>query len=126
MADKSNEVDIKIKADGNTAIVTISKVKDSVRSIASTALNVSRSIGQALSVFSRLNWIVSSLQLVVEGVKKLREWMNRAATAARELADRVRGYGSSRSAAEIYADCRAFVISKIPQFGEMQSVLTEG
>lgn len=99
MADKSNEVDIKIKADGNTAIVTISKVKDSVRSIASTALNVSRSIGQALSVFSRLNWIVSSLQLVVEGVKKLREWMNRAATAARELADQLERDSIATSAA---------------------------
>jgi len=99
MADKSNEVDIKIKADGNTAIVTISKVKDSVRSIASTALNVSRSIGQALSVFSRLNWIVSSLQLVVEGVKKLREWMDRATTAARELADQLERDSIATSAA---------------------------
>ena len=89
MADKPNEVDIKIKAEGNNAIVTISRVKDSIKSISQTALNVSRSIGRALSVFSRLNWIVSSIQLVVEGIKKLHEWMNRAATAARELHDRL-------------------------------------
>ena len=49
-----------------------------------------------------------------------------SADEARALADRVRGYGSSRSAAEIYADCRDFVISKVPQFGEMQSFFTAG
>ena len=49
-----------------------------------------------------------------------------SADEARELADRVRGYGSSRSAAEIYADCRAFVISKVPQLGELQSFFTAG
>ena len=49
-----------------------------------------------------------------------------SADEARDLADRVRGYGSSRSAAEIYADCRDFVISKVPQFGEMQSFFTAG
>ena len=49
-----------------------------------------------------------------------------SADEARDLAERVRGYGSSRSAAEIYADCRALVVSKVPQLGEMQSFLTAG
>ena len=49
-----------------------------------------------------------------------------SADEARDLADRVRGYGSSRSAAEIYSDCRAFVISKVPQLGELQSFFTAG
>lgn len=99
MADKPNEVDIKIKAEGNNAIVTISRVKDSIKSISQTALNVSRSIGRALSVFSRLNWIVSSIQLVVEGIKKLREWMDRASTAARELHDRLASESIATAAA---------------------------
>ena len=49
-----------------------------------------------------------------------------SADEAHDLAARVRGYGSSRSAAEIYADCRAFVISKVPQLGELQSFFTAG
>ena len=45
---------------------------------------------------------------------------------ARALAERVRGYGSSRAAAEIYAECRALVLSKVPEFEEMQSFFTAG
>lgn len=45
---------------------------------------------------------------------------------ARALAERVRGYGASRAAAEIYAECRALVLSKVPEFEEMQSFFTAG
>ena len=70
---------------------------------------------------------VTELSMSASYIPEVRKTLQAiSADEARELADRVRGYGSSRSAAEIYADCRAFVISKIPQFGEMQSVLTEG
>ena len=99
MADKSNEVDIKIKADGNNAIVTISRVKDSFKSFASTALDFSRKIGIALSVFSRLNWVFSSVQLVVGWIKSLHEWLNRAATEAKELQDRLANESAATAAA---------------------------
>ena len=45
---------------------------------------------------------------------------------ARALAERVRGYGASRAAAEIYAECRALVLSKVPEFEEMQAFFTAG
>ena len=45
---------------------------------------------------------------------------------ARALAERVRGYGAFRAAAEIYAECRALVLSKVPEFEEMQSFFTAG
>ena len=49
-----------------------------------------------------------------------------SADDARALAERVLGYGSSRTAAEIYAECRALVLSKVPEFEEMQSFFTAG
>jgi phosphotransferase system enzyme I (PtsI) len=70
---------------------------------------------------------VTSLSMSAGYIPALRKTLQ-AVTAdeARALADRVRGYGSSRTAAEIYADCRAFVVSKVPQFGELQSFFTAG
>ena len=49
-----------------------------------------------------------------------------SADDARALAERVLGYGPFRSAAEIYMECRKFVLSKIPEFEEMQSFFTAG
>ena len=49
-----------------------------------------------------------------------------SAEDARELAERVRGFGTSRAAAEIYAECRKFVLSKVPEFEEMQSLFAAG
>ena len=49
-----------------------------------------------------------------------------SAEEAREFASRVLGYGASRAAAEIYAECRAFVLSKVPEFEEMQSLFAAG
>ncbi len=42
----------------------------------------------------------------------------------REMADLARGYCRDRSAADIYAACRAYIISKVPQFEEIQSFFT--
>ena len=49
-----------------------------------------------------------------------------SAEDAQELASRVLGFGSSRSASEIYAACRAFVLSKVPELEEMQSLFAAG
>ena len=49
-----------------------------------------------------------------------------SADDARSLAERVLGYGPSRAAAEIYMECRKFVLSKVPEFEEMQSFFTAG
>ena len=49
-----------------------------------------------------------------------------SASDARELAARVRKAGPSRTAAEIYATCREFVLSKVPGLEEMRSLFTPG
>ena len=86
MADEKNKVEIKITADGDNALVSISRVKDSVKRFRDSVLSAGRAVGRWLSVFSRLNWVMSSLQIVVSWIQSLREWMDRAATSARELA----------------------------------------
>ena len=85
MADSDYKTTIRIEGDEKGATGAISRVISSLGTIGSTALRVSRTIGRALSVFSRLTWIVSSVQLVIEGLKRLRDWMDSAATAAAEL-----------------------------------------
>ena len=80
---------IKIEGDEKGATGAISRVAGALGTIGATALRVSRTIGRALAVFSRLSWIVQSVQLVIDGFKKLHDWLNRAEIAARKLADRL-------------------------------------
>lgn len=85
MADEKNKVEIKITADDG-ATVKISRVKDSVKRFSDGVLSATRYVGRWISAFSRINWIVASFQTVIGLIQGLREWMDRAATSARELA----------------------------------------
>ena len=85
MAEEKNKVEIKITADDG-ATVKISRVKESVKNFRDGVLSATRSVGKWILAFSRINWIVSSVQTVVALFRGIHEWMNRAATAARELA----------------------------------------
>ena len=49
-----------------------------------------------------------------------------SAEDAKELASRVLGYGPFRAASEVYAACRAFVLAKVPELEEMQSLFAAG
>lgn len=78
MADNSNEVKIKVNADGSNAVSTISRVVSSLRSIRTSVMSVMRALGT-------VTWAVQAVQMAIEGFRKLHEWLNRAATAAAEL-----------------------------------------
>ena len=77
MADNSNEVKIKVNADGSNAVSTISRVVSSLRSIRTSVMSVMRALGT-------VTWAVQAVQMAIEGFRKLHEWLNRAATAAAE------------------------------------------
>lgn len=99
MADKDYKTTIKIDADGNGAVVTISRVKNALKGFGDTVLRAGDTIGRFVSAFAKLNWIVASVQLLVSWMQNLREWMNRAATASRELAERLRDESIATAAA---------------------------
>jgi len=68
---------------------------------------------------------VAELSMSASYIPVLRKIL-RALTGAetRELADLARTLSADRSAAEIYAACRAFIVSKVPQLEEIQSFFT--
>ena len=87
MAGKDYTTKIKIEGDSKGAESAISGAGRALSGFGQSALRISRRIGQALSVFSRLTWIVQSFQLLIDGFKKLNQWIHSSETAARELAD---------------------------------------
>ena len=87
MAEKDYKTKIKIEGDSKGAESAISGAGRALSGFGQSALRISRTIGQALSVFSRLTWIVQSFQLLIDGFKKLNQWIHSSETAARELAD---------------------------------------
>ena len=78
---------IKIEGDSKGAEAAVSRTGGALGNLGKSIQNISRRIGSALSAFSKLTWIVQSVQLVIDGFKKLYEWMGRAERAAREFAD---------------------------------------
>ena len=82
MADDSNKVDIKVNADANNAVSGISRIISGLKTLRTAVTGVMRTLGM-------INWAVQAVQMLYSGYQKLREWMNRAATAARELADQL-------------------------------------
>ena len=78
MADNTHETKITIGGDASGAVGALSKVNG--------ALNgVFKSVGELTKFLSRLNWAINAVTTVIEVFKKFHVWMNRAATAAREL-----------------------------------------
>ena len=68
---------------------------------------------------------VSELSMSASYIPVLRKVLG-ALTAAelRELADRARAACAGCDAAEIYARCRAYLVSKVPRLEEIQSFFT--
>ena len=127
-ADRANERVSYLYQPANPAVIWL--VDRTVRAARDAGIPVSVCGESASDPVLGVLWAglgVTELSMSASYIPEVRKTLQAvSADEARELADRVRGYGSSRSAAEIYADCRAFVISKVPQFGEMQPVFTEG
>ena len=78
MADNVHEIKIVIGGDASGATGALSKVEKAFTGIF-------RSIGQLTRFLSRLNWAISAIQTIVEGYKKLTEWIHRASRAAAEM-----------------------------------------
>ena len=68
---------------------------------------------------------VSSLSMSPSYIPVLRKVV-RALTRdeIREMADRARALCTDRTSAEIYAACREYIVSKVPQLEEIQSFFT--
>ena len=127
-ADRANERVSYLYQPANPAVIHL--VDRTIRAARAAGIPVSVCGESASDPVLGVLWAglgVTSLSMSAGYIPALRKTLQ-AVTAdeARALADRVRGYGSSRTAAEIYADCRAFVVSKVPQFGELQSFFTAG
>lgn len=78
MADNVHKTKIVIRGDASGATGALSKVEKAFTGIF-------RSIGYLTRFLSRLNWAISAIQTIVEGYKKLTEWIHRASRAAAEM-----------------------------------------
>lgn len=92
MADKDYKTTIVINADAANAVSALGHVSQSLS-------GVGRAVGAVMRTLSRLNWAIMAVQTIVSWVQQLREWSNRAATAARELAERLRDESIATAAA---------------------------
>lgn len=99
MADKSNEVDIKIRADASDASNAIGDLLGRLRRFGSSLSSVTGAVSGFIRAFSRLNWVVASIQTVIDLYNTLHEWLNRAATEAKELQDRLANESAATAAA---------------------------
>lgn len=78
MADQTHETKIVINGDASVAVNALKLVQTNVNRVIGT-------IKGAFSVLGRINWVIGGIQTLIEWTKKAHDWMNRAATAAREL-----------------------------------------
>lgn len=78
MADNTHETKITIGGDASGAIGALSRVNGALK-------GVFKSVGKLTTYLSRLNWAINAVTTVVDGLKKLNEWMHRAETAAKAL-----------------------------------------
>lgn len=92
MADNSNEVKIKITGDSKGAEGAFSRVVARLNSVRAAVGNVMKALG----TFG-MAW--SGIETVVGWFKSLREWINRAETAARSLQEALRSDAVATSAA---------------------------
>lgn len=98
MADESNKVTIKVNAGTKDAESGLSRVWQGLNKVKSAVSGV-------MQTLARLNWAVMAVQTIVSWFQKVHEWMNRAATAAREFAnelERERIAAAAEAAADAY------------------------
>lgn len=86
MADDTSEVKIRITGDDSGATGALNRVIGLLNGGVVKALDSVRSgIARVMSALGLFGMAVSGIMLVVEGYKRLTDWMNRAAKAAAEL-----------------------------------------
>lgn len=125
-ADRGNEQVAYLYQPTNPAVIRLMDM--TVKAAASAGIPVAVCGETASDPVLGALWVglgVGELSMSASYIPVLRKVL-RALTRAelRELADRARAACAERSAAEIYALCRAYLVSKVPQLEEIQSFFT--
>lgn len=98
MADDTHETKIVISGDANGATNALSRVMSSLKGVRNAVTGVMKTLGM-------INWAVQAVQMMIDGYKKLTEWVHRAETEAKRLREELAktNYESSViNAAEAY------------------------
>lgn len=99
----ANETDykttIKIEGDTKSAEAGISRVKGAFSTLQTSLLTVRAAISRVMQAFGVFYLAAEGFRLVVNAIKSLREWLNRAAVAAKELQDRLANESAANAAA---------------------------
>lgn len=86
MADNTHETKLVISGDASGATNALNRVKDLVgKGFIGTLNGVREAVSKVMGAFGLFGLAVQGVQALIEGYKKLHEWMNRAAKAAAEM-----------------------------------------
>lgn len=86
MADNTHETKLVISGDASGATSALNRVKDLVgKGLIGTLHGVRKAVSKVMGAFGLFGLCVQGVQALIEGYKKLHEWMNRAETAAKAL-----------------------------------------
>ena len=99
----ANETDyktvIKIEGDSAGAQNAIGRTANALKGLLAPLNAVRTAIGAVMSAMGVFYLAVEGFRLVVNAIKSLREWLNRAAVAAKELQDRLANESAANAAA---------------------------
>lgn len=86
MADNTHETKIVISGDASGATSALKRVQDLVgKGLIGTLNGLREAVSKVMGAFGLFGLAVQGVQALIEGFKKIHEWMNRAATAAKAL-----------------------------------------
>lgn len=86
MADNTHETKLVISGDASGATSALNRVKDLVgKGLIGTLHGLREAVAKVMGAFGLFGLAVQGVQALIEGYKKLHEWVNRAAKAAAEM-----------------------------------------
>lgn len=85
MADKTQEIKIVIKGDSGGAIGAIKRVLSAFNSMVGALSSVKAAVSKVMGALGVFGLAVQGIQAIVDGYKKLHEWINRASIAASKM-----------------------------------------
>ena len=86
MADNTHETKIVISGDASGATSALNRVKDLVgKGLIGTLHGLREAVSKVMGAFGLFGLAVQGVQALIEGFKKIHEWINRAAKAAAEM-----------------------------------------
>ena len=86
MADNTHETKLVISGDASGATSALKRVQDIVgKGLIGTMHGLREAVSKVMGAFGLFGLAVQGVQALIEGYKKLHEWMNRAAKAAAEM-----------------------------------------